>query len=47
MNNNKKLTISIPLFLEYALKEVTRRKSRALLSILGVIFSIINDFPDR
>jgi len=30
----------IPLFFEYALKEVTRRKSRALLSILGVIFSI-------
>jgi putative ABC transport system permease protein len=37
---NKKLTISIPLFFEYALKEVTRRKSRALLSIVGVIFSI-------
>jgi ABC-type antimicrobial peptide transport system permease subunit len=28
------------LFFEYALKEVTRRKSRALLSIVGVIFSI-------
>ena len=32
--------MSIPVFFEYALKEVTRRKSRALLSILGIMFSI-------
>ena len=28
------------MFFEYALKELTRRKSRALLSILGVMFSV-------
>ena len=28
------------LFFEYALKELTRRKSRALLSILGIMFSV-------
>jgi ABC-type antimicrobial peptide transport system permease subunit len=32
--------MSIPLFFEYALKELTRRKSRALLSILGIMFSV-------
>jgi putative ABC transport system permease protein len=36
----KKLKISIPLFFEYALKELMRRKSRALLSILGIMFSV-------
>ena len=32
--------MSISLFFEYALKELTRRKSRALLSILGIMFSV-------
>jgi len=32
--------ISIPLFFEYALKELMRRKSRAILSILGIMFSV-------
>jgi len=32
--------ISIPLFFEYALKELTRRKSRAILSILGITFAV-------
>ena len=35
-----KKIISIPLFFEYALKELTRRKSRAILSILGIMFSV-------
>jgi hypothetical protein len=32
--------MSIPLFFEYALKELMRRKSRALLTILGIMFSV-------
>jgi ABC-type antimicrobial peptide transport system permease subunit len=32
--------MSISLFFEYALKELTKRKSRALLSILGIMFSV-------